>query len=208
MISFVYFDVGGVAIKDFSDSDKWEKMYRDLGVKESDLGQLENLYYQHSHEINIDYDYDNFIPILKNELNIDLPSNFSLLDELVSRFTSNPGIWPIVDIVQAKSRIGLLTNMWPRMFSKIVDANILPNYQWVVVDSSVVKLQKPNLDIYQLAQSKAGVPANEILFIDNTKKHLIEPANLGWQTYFYDSSNYEQSNRMLNDYIHQENLFV
>lgn len=202
-ISFVYFDVGGVAIKDFSDTNKWEKMYLDIGVKVSDLSFLENLYYEHANEINIDYDYDNFIPILKNKLNLELPPNFSLLDELVSRFDSNPSIWPSIDLVQGKARIGLLTNMWPRMFGKIIDTNILPNKQWVVVDSSIIKLQKPNQDIYQFAESKAGVPAEEILFIDNTAKHLVEPSRLGWQTYLYDSSNYEKSSRELGEFLSQ-----
>lgn len=200
-ISFIYFDLGGVVIKDFSDTDKWDQMYSDLGVKEDDLSKLEELYCKHSHEINLDYDFDNFVPILNKEFDLNLPKDFSLLDELISRFNHNPSLWPLIDEVEKFAGIGLLTNMWPRMFNKIVDRGIIPDKAWVIVDSSQEMLQKPNKDIYQFASDKAGVSAEEILFIDNTPKNLLEPKSMGWQTFHYDSSNYEKSTQDLQKYL-------
>lgn len=32
MIKFIYFDVGGVAIRDFNGTDKWENLKKELGI--------------------------------------------------------------------------------------------------------------------------------------------------------------------------------
>ena len=41
MISFVYFDVGGVAIKDFSGSDKWTELKKEVGVTPENDAEFE-----------------------------------------------------------------------------------------------------------------------------------------------------------------------
>lgn len=43
-LSFVYFDVGGVLINDFSDSDKWAVMMADMGVKPQDIPRVDAIY--------------------------------------------------------------------------------------------------------------------------------------------------------------------
>jgi hypothetical protein len=43
-ISFVYFDVGGVAIKDFSDSPKWDNMLADMGLDRFDRKLVDEIY--------------------------------------------------------------------------------------------------------------------------------------------------------------------
>ncbi len=43
-ISFVYFDVGGVAIKDFSDTPKWDIMISQLGLDKYDRSQVDLVY--------------------------------------------------------------------------------------------------------------------------------------------------------------------
>lgn len=35
MISFVYFDLGGVAVLDFSGTNKWAKLKRDIGIHDT-----------------------------------------------------------------------------------------------------------------------------------------------------------------------------
>ncbi|MBI5613876.1 hypothetical protein HY947_03040, partial [Candidatus Gottesmanbacteria bacterium] len=67
------------------------------------------------------------------------------LDEFVNRFEKNQSIWPVLESIHKTYRMGLLTNVYPRMLDEIKNRDILPPIQWdVVVDSSIVGYQKPN----------------------------------------------------------------
>ncbi len=93
--------------------------------------------------------------------------------------------------------------MWVDMFQEINNYNLLPKTKWdVVVDSTKIGLQKPNREIFEYATKKAGVKSEEILFIDNSLKNIDVAKKYGWQTFFYDSSNYEKSSKdLLNFYL-------
>ena len=92
--------------------------------------------------------------------------------------------------------------MYPGFLKMIKDAGLMPEVEWKVgVDSSVVKMRKPNEDIYLLAQKEVGVEGKEILFIDNTRENLIVPEKLGWQTFWYNSGDYAQSNEELATFL-------
>jgi FMN phosphatase YigB (HAD superfamily) len=41
------------------------------------------------------------------------------------------------------------------------------------------------------------------LFVDNTKENLEPAMQLGWQTFWYRSENYEQSSKDLEQYLLQ-----
>ncbi|MFH2085427.1 MAG: HAD family hydrolase [bacterium] len=201
-ISFVYFDVGGVLIKDFSVTNKWEEMLLDLGIKENNFDKFNGIYDRHARQINTHLEIDKLLPQLSKEFGIEFPKNYSWLDDFIARFEVNPHITPIVKQLNMSYKLGLLTNMWPGMLDKIFAADLMPPATWqVIVDSTIVDMQKPDREIYEYAQDKAGVPASEILFIDNTPKHLIEPKQLGWQTFFYDSRNYAKSTHELANFL-------
>jgi hypothetical protein len=54
MISFFYFDVGGVVIKDFSATNKWGAMLADMGVTPEKMSQFDQLWDQHQKEVCLD----------------------------------------------------------------------------------------------------------------------------------------------------------
>ncbi len=57
----------------------------------------------------------------------------------------------------------------------------------VVVDSSVVKLQKNGPEIFKLAQKLCKIEnPEEILFVDNSESKLVHAEKLDWQTFLYD----------------------
>lgn len=79
--------------------------------------------------------------------------------------------------------------MYPGMLEAIRQKGLLPNIAWeVVVDSSEVGFCKPNSEIYELAQDRAGVKPEEILFVDNTRENIEAAKRLGWQAVLYESS--------------------
>lgn len=195
-ISFVYFDVGGVAIKDFSDSPKWENMIHDLGLDKFDKAKVDLVYNQRDTDLCLGKIHaDELVVIYNRQYPVDLDPSFSLLNYFIDHFELNPGIWPIVQKVQQSKKTGLLTDMYLGMLDGIFARQLIPNTSWdSIVDSSVEGVRMPMPEIYALAQERAGVSPGEILFIDNRQKNLDGAVLAGWQTYRYDSSDYDQAN--------------
>ncbi len=134
-----------------------------------------------------------------------VPLEPSFVRKLVSQFKKNESIWPIINKVKEYYRVGLLTNMYSGMLAEIRKQGLLPEVQWdLIVDSSVEGFAKPDKEIYEIAQKRAGVKNEELFFIDNTFANIEAAKNLGWQTFWYDSKNYENSSNKLADFLLNE----
>lgn len=220
MIKFVYFDVGGVVIKDFSNSNKWEEMLKGLGVNEQNRLEFEAWMNKYKDRICLDLDIDTKLDELRS-MGYKLKPDYSMLADFVSRFEPNPAIWPVIETVKKRWGVGLLTDQFPRMFSMIGAVGLMPPVKWdVIIDSSVVGVKKPSKEIFELAQKQAqkfhprrvfgGEPVHsggeilmpeEILFVDNREENTEAAKKLGWQTWYYDSGDYEASSRRLAEFI-------
>lgn len=199
MISFVYFDVGGVVMLDFSGTNKWNELIADLGIHGADVNHFRMFWEQHRREIaNGGMDLDTVLQLLKKELPIHTPKNYSMIDDFVRRFEPNPSIWPVISEIHKTKRVGLLTDMYVGMLDKIKETNLLPPEQWdVVIDSSIVRCKKPEREIFELATKQSGVPKDEIFFIDNVEENTNAARDFGWQTFLYDSKHPERSSQKL-----------
>jgi FMN phosphatase YigB (HAD superfamily) len=187
MIEFVYFDVGGVVIKDFSGTKKWDELRTELGITPTNKGKFDELWGAHSDEHSTTFDVDDLVPALRKELHLKLPKDYSLLMGFVNRFEKNEELWPVLSAMKREVPIGLLTNMYPRMMGRILAAGLFPPIDWdVIVDSSVERMAKPNAAIYKLAEEKAKVDVDKVLFVDNSQAHLNVAKNRGWQTFLFD----------------------
>lgn len=202
MIKFVYFDVGGVVIKDFSASNKWKELQYELGVRAENEEKFQQIWMANKSKICIDYNIEKLIPVLNSEVGLSIPSNYSLLQGFVSRFAKNESIWPIIQKVKKNTKIGLLTNMYIHMLNNIRKKEILPPVQWdIVIDSSIVKMQKPDKALFKLAEEEAQVEGKDILFIDNQEKHALAARQCGWQAYVYNSADYIKSSGQLEEFF-------
>lgn len=202
MIKFVYFDVGGVLIKDFSASQKWKEYQQALGVRPSNQTLFDEVWMSHRNRICVDFDVDGMVDELNTKVGLTIPKEYSLLQGFVDRFEKNESIWDTVSAIRRQVRIGLLTNMYPRMLNLIKEKGILPRVPLnVIMDSSIVKLQKPDAAFFTKAKQEAGVKDEELLFIDNQEKHVNAAKQLGWQTFHYDSNDYEGSSRKLLEFF-------
>jgi len=201
-LKFVYFDVGGVLLRDYSASNKWEEMRRGLGIT-PDQDLIFNQIWQKYHaRMCLDCDIDSVFPEIKKAIGLSTPDNYSLLDDFVHRFEQNPSIWPVAELAKQKFKVGLLTNMYPRMFSKIVQQGLLPEIAWdVVIDSSAVGMQKPNPEIFALAEAKACMLPGEILFVENSEANLKPAQVRGWQTLLYDFGQPEKSSQKVRELL-------
>ena len=203
MIKFVYFDVGGVVIKDFSGNDKWDELRNEIGITPANRGKFDEIWNASGDQHSTTFDVDDLVPILMKELNLNLPRGYSLLMGFVNRFEKNEKLWPVISEIGGKVPVGLLTNMYPRMLGEIRTAGLIPPIDWnVIVDSSIVKLQKPDAAIYKFAEEKAEVDGSNILFVDNSQAHLDAAAkSFGWQTFLYDPTRDSESSDELMDYF-------
>lgn len=210
-ISFIYFDVGGVAIKDFSDSPKWDNMIDSaLSIPVKSRADFDKLYDQYEDDFCIGkIEVDDLKPFIKERYNPNLADDFSLLSYFLDHFEKNDEIWKIVNSLNSDLKLGLLTDQYQGMLGGIFAKNLIPPRKWdAIIDSSVEGVRKPMPEIYKLAQDRAGVPPEEILFIDNRAKNLVVPKELGWQTYLYDSNNYAKSNLDLAKYLSDLHLLI
>ncbi|MCX6731306.1 MAG: HAD-IA family hydrolase, partial [Candidatus Roizmanbacteria bacterium] len=107
-----------------------------------------------------------------------------------------------IEKVKKRTKIGLLTNMYVHMLDRIQEKGILPQVKWdTIMDSSIVRLQKPDKALFELAEKEARVSKEEILFIDNQEKHVLAARQCGWQAYVYDSADYIKSSKQLEDFF-------
>lgn len=196
-IKFIYFDVGGVLLRDFSGTTKWQNLKRDLGIiLPADDEIFEKIWAKHTARICVDEDIDSFFDEFKTALKIQTAPGYSFLFDFINRFELNPSIWQLVEKLQANYQLGLLTNMYPRMCAELVHRQLIPNIAWkTIIDSSQVGFQKPEEKIYKIAEDRAKVDPTEILFIDNILNNLLPAQNLGWETLLYQTQNPLLSNQ-------------
>ncbi len=84
-------------------------------------------------------------------------------------------------------KVGLLSNIMPGFIDEMIKNGSLPAIRYdAIIDSSEVGAIKPELDIYKRAQLKAGVPADEILFVDDSRTNLMAAERLGWKVLWFN----------------------
>jgi FMN phosphatase YigB (HAD superfamily) len=198
-IKFIYFDVGGVAILDFSKTNKWHEMTQTLGVDESNRKRFDDIFNEFEPEICVGKkSLDEFVKVVKTELGMILPADYSMLKDFVDRFEANVSLHPILNKLSECYQLGLLTNMYPDMLDRIKERSILPQIEWnAVIDSSIEGVMKPQEEIYKLAEDKSGFKGGKILFVENSAMHVEAAKKRGWQTVLYDPSDISGSNMRL-----------
>lgn len=200
MIKFIYFDVGGVVIKDFSKTNKWEEFMASIGVRENDFERFDEFW--EALRVSIIDDMKPLIPLINKEFKTQLSPKHDLLSEFTSRFEKNESIWPIISEAKENYKIGLLTDQYPDMLDDLYKRGLMPDIEFdVVIDSSVEKIQKPQKEIYMLAEKKSNYSGKQILFVDNSKSKLVVPEKMDWNVVLYDPSDTDKSNRELLELI-------
>ncbi|MEI8232518.1 MAG: hypothetical protein WCG44_02125, partial [bacterium] len=139
-ISFVYFDVGGVAIKDFSDTPKWDVMMHDMGLDKFDRQIVDDFYKKFETEIVIGKRHvDTLVQLYIKEFGITLDSNFSMQKYFLDHFDSNKSLWPIIAKLKLTSKVGLFTDQYPGLLDGIFARGIMAPVEWdIIIDSTLV----------------------------------------------------------------------
>lgn len=173
-IKFIYLDVGGVVVLDFSKTNKWAEMTEALGVNEFNRKKFDNIFSEFEPKICVNKKtLGEFIDAVNNQLKLNIPKDYSMLDDFVNRFEPNISINPILVRLSKNYKLGLLTNMYLGMFDKIRARKILPEVKWdIIIDSSVVGCMKPQDDIYKLAEKKL-IQVQKISYLLKILLHIL-----------------------------------
>jgi len=202
MLKFVYFDVGGVIIKDFSGNNKWQEMKHDLGVRSDKDQEFDDFFDGYEKKVNSGLGVETALPIMEKRFGLKFPAGYNFLSDFVDRFEKNESIWPILELAKSKYSVGLLTNMYPGMLDLTYARGIMPKINLdVIVNSCVFSCRKPEKMIYQIAEDKCGFCGSEILFIDNSKSNVDAAEKFGWQVYRYDPTHIVASNKILEELL-------
>lgn len=94
VIKFIYFDVGGVVALDFSKTNKWDELLDDLGVNIQDRPEFNKLFDEEEPRYCMGkFRVDDFFEKYRDKFKLNLSPKYSFLDDFVSRFEPNPGLW-------------------------------------------------------------------------------------------------------------------
>ncbi len=84
-------------------------------------------------------------------------------------------------------RVGIFSDTLPGLIPGLLERGILPEIPYAeIIDSSEVGMLKSDPQAFQMAQDRAGVPADEILLIDDSRGNILGAERQGWHVALFD----------------------
>ncbi len=186
-VRFVFFDVNGCLVRFYHKA--FAQIANDYGVP-PDLVEMAFLHYN-ADVCRGSLSMRDFNQIFAKRLGIPL---INWGKYYLSSVESMPGMDKVVAWASQNYRVGLLTNIMPGQLKELRNSGIIPDLEYdVIVDSSETGLIKPEPEIFELAQRKAGLPANELLLIDDTRENIAQAESLGWHVLWFDYAQPDES---------------
>ena len=179
-IKFVYFDVNGVMVRFFQRA--FTDIADDTGAS---VEAIENLFWRYNDAVcRGEMSLEEFNKLLAEKAGV---------EQIAWQDYYFKNIDPIADIhdlllwVADNYPIGLLTNAMPTFTHTLLERGIIPNLGFsAIVDSSELKLAKPQEEIYQKAAELAKVEPSSILLVDDNSSNLMAACKLGWHSLWFD----------------------
>ncbi len=184
---FIYFDVNGCLVHFFQRA--FTKLAADTGVRPD---VIESAFWHHSEETNRGVmSISDFNVELAKQLGID---KVNWQDYYLEAVEPVAEMQELLKWAAERYKVGLMTNSMPGLVAGMIRGGKLPNLPYdAIIDSSEVAAIKPELKMYEIAQQKAGVPAAEILLIDDDRANLMGAERLGWNVLSFDDARTEES---------------
>jgi FMN phosphatase YigB (HAD superfamily)/DNA-binding XRE family transcriptional regulator len=184
---FIYFDVNGCLIHFYQAA--FTKLAHDAGVPPD---MIETAFWHYNDEVcRGTMTLDDFNAKLAENLGLD---KVKWQDYYLETVEPIPQMQELLTWASEYYQIGLLTNIMPGFLSAMRRNKQLPAVPYdAVIDSSEVAAIKPEAQMYQIAQERAGCPPEEILLIDDSRVNLMAAEKLGWRVLWFDDSRPEES---------------
>lgn len=83
-------------------------------------------------------------------------------------------------------KIGLITNIYPEVFEKVVHSDLIPQIDWdCIIKSCDYGFVKPERELFNIALKKTGLKADEILLIDDIQENCDKAIENGWRSVLF-----------------------
>jgi len=188
-VSFIYFDVHGCLVHFFQRA--FAKLAADTGAS-ADI--VETTFWHYNAEVcRGTMTIHDFNTAMAKRLGVDA----SQVDWKAAYFETIEPIGQMQELLvwaSQRYKVGLLTNIMPGFLNLLKQNGQLPNIAYdAIVDSSEIGTIKPEPEIYKIAQQRAGCPAEEILFIDDSRANLMAAEPLGWNVMLFDDAHPQEA---------------
>jgi putative hydrolase of the HAD superfamily len=179
-VKFVYFDVNGVLVRFFQRA--FVAIAKDTGVS-NDL--IESTFWHYNDAVcRGEISLEQFNELLARRLSLQSVDWQKYYLEAVDPI---PEMHECVRQTIQRYQVGLMTNIMPGIIDQLLQRGLLPDVPYTaVIDSSEIGAIKPEAGIYEAAQGLAGVEANEILLIDDSRANLMAAERMGWHVMWFD----------------------
>ena len=186
-ISFVYFDVNGCLVRFY------HQVFAKIGASyDAPSDVVEAAFWHYNDQIcRGEMTMQQFNEAVAKRLNV--PS-FNWPPYYLEVVKPMPGMRQLAEWVSKRYGVGLLTNTMPGLIQPMREQGLIPDIAYdAVIDSSHVHLLKPERAIYELAGARANCPADEILFVDDSRGNLMAAEKFGWHVLWFDDSHPDES---------------
>jgi FMN phosphatase YigB (HAD superfamily) len=186
-VSFIYFDVNGCLVHFFHRA--FTKIAQDFDLSPD---VVETVFWQYNDAVNQGkFSLESFNKIFAKELGIPAIAWQEYYLQAVSPISE---MHELIEWAAKKYKIGLLTNIASGIIELLIKEKLIPDVTYTaIVDSSKVGVIKPDPKIYEIAESMAGVPASEILLVDDTRANLSPAQKAGWHVMWFDDYDSQES---------------
>ena len=186
-VTFVYFDINGCLVRFFHRA--FGKLAHDTGAS---ADTIESTFWHYNDAV-----CRGEMPL--SEFNRALAERFNMPSLDWKQFYLQavdpiPEMHELAKWASANYNIGLLSNIMPGFIDEMMRNGLLPSLPYsAIIHSSKVGFIKPEKQIYEIAQEKAGVPPEEILFVDDSRTNLMAAEHMGWKVLWFDDFRPDES---------------
>jgi FMN phosphatase YigB (HAD superfamily)/DNA-binding XRE family transcriptional regulator len=179
-VSFIYFDINGCLVRFFNRA--FVQLAHDTGAP---ADAVEGAFWHYNDAIcRGEITLEEFNNLLAEQIGVKTIDWRAYYMAAVDPITE---MHEVVTWAAEHYRIGLLSNIMPGFIKEMITTGLLPDLHYdAIIDSSVVGVNKPEKQIYEIAQEQAKLPAEEIMLVDDTPGNLIAAEKFGWHVLGFD----------------------
>lgn len=184
-IQYIYFDLGGVVL-DF------KRGFTQLSsLMNRPKEAIEQAYFAHAEPATRGtISAPEFWTRIRRDLNLNHESaEFDFEDYWTDAFAPISETHHLMRELSTSYQIGILSNTESGVYERAIRKGHIPDIPYAnVIKSCEVGFVKPEKEIYQLAQDRAGLSGPAIFFVDDRPENIEAAESFGWQGVVFDSA--------------------
>lgn len=202
-VKFVYFDIGNVFLYHSHVSGVIAEKY---GL---DAKEVENFFYEHIDWLCTDkMSIEEYSKKAAKELNINDPE-FNWVETNNALLRPIPEAHALAGKVAQVLPIGILSDAWRGIEDVLIDRELIPKlaYQAEIYSYQYNSI-KPEDKLMSIAEEKAGVSPENILFTDDRAGNLAGAKERGWQTILFDPDQPAKSVATIEEHLQKSGIHL